>query len=461
MSNVGDTAAASRDVVLVTGPRLAGTTGVAAALRDRLPGHTVVESAELCPGEAPVAVVFVVSATAPLTPSDCALLDGAAASTDMVVGVVAKTDVHRTWRQVLQADRAVVAAYRPRYAGMRWVGAAATPDIGPPTVDLLIELVRAGLADPTLAERNRLRAKQSELLMLSRRYDGVGRDGGSAALRERRGALLRQCRLDRSRQAIALRGHSQQARLRLSYLVRNRCASVRADLQRDAAATRRRTRDAFIETVRRQVSALVDEVDDALTGHLAALGDDLGLSAVEMPPPPPAAPVRAAEPPLRSRRLESRLMTLLGAGFGLGVALTLSRLLVGVAPGATAAVVCAVVGVALTAWVVGTRGLLLDRAMLDRWVAEVMTALRTALEERVAGRMLTAESVFGRAAAERDVAAGARVDGQVADIDRKIRQHTAARTHELSAISRALAAIDAALAGFARPGGQRSSESFL
>lgn len=447
MSNPGDPAVDPRDVVLVTGPRLAGATGVAAALRDRLPGHTVVESAELCPGEAPVAVVFVVSATAPLTPSDCAVLDGAAAATDLVIGVVAKTDVHRTWRQVLQADRAVLAAHRPRYAGMRWVGAAAAPDIGPPTVDPLIQVVRTGLADPTLTERNRLRAKQSELLMLSRRYDGIG----TAALCERRGALLRQRQLDKSRQAIALRGHSQQARLRLSHFVRTRCASVRADLQRDAAATRRRTRAAFVETVRRRVSALVDEADGALTGQLAALGDDLGLSAVEMPPPPPAAPVEAAEPPLRSRRLESRLMTLLGAGFGLGVALTLSRVLVGVAPGATAAVVCAVVGVGLTAWVVGTRGLLQDRAVLDRWVAEVMTALRTALEEQVAGGMLTAESVFGRAAAERDVAAGARVDGQVADIDRQIREH-AARTHELPAISRALAAIDVELIDYARPG---------
>ncbi|EUA43908.1 putative membrane protein [Mycobacterium xenopi 4042] len=40
-----------------------------------------------------------------------------------------------------------------------------------------------------------------------------------------------------------------------------------------------------------------------------------------------------AAPPLTSRRLETRLMTLLGAGFGLGVALTVSRLLANLAPG--------------------------------------------------------------------------------------------------------------------------------
>ena len=51
-----------RDVVLVTGPSLAGTSSVLGALRLRLADRTVVESAELPAGDAPVAVVFVVSA---------------------------------------------------------------------------------------------------------------------------------------------------------------------------------------------------------------------------------------------------------------------------------------------------------------------------------------------------------------------------------------------------------------
>ncbi len=134
------------DVVLVSGPWLAGTTGVIAALRERLPQHTFVEPAELRPGAAPVAVVFVVSATAPLTESDCALLDAAAADTDAVIGVVTKIDVHRTWRDVLDADRRIAAAHAPRYAGMPWVGAAAAPDLGAPVVDDLVGAVeqRAG-----------------------------------------------------------------------------------------------------------------------------------------------------------------------------------------------------------------------------------------------------------------------------------------------------------------------------
>ena len=94
-----------RDVVLVTGPWMAGVSGVVAALRERLPQHKFVESTDLGPGDAPTAVVFVVSAAAQLTESDCALLDAAAEHTDVVIGVVSKIDVHRNWRDVLAANR--------------------------------------------------------------------------------------------------------------------------------------------------------------------------------------------------------------------------------------------------------------------------------------------------------------------------------------------------------------------
>ena len=103
----------SRDVVLVTGPWLAGTTSLVAGLRDRLPEHTFVEADELAPAEAPAAVVFVVSAIAPVTESDCALVDLAANYTDLVIGVVSKIDAHRNWRDVLATDKAVLVARAP------------------------------------------------------------------------------------------------------------------------------------------------------------------------------------------------------------------------------------------------------------------------------------------------------------------------------------------------------------
>ena len=71
-----------RGVILVIGPALSGATSVADAVRQRLGGYRVVE--RLGHGERPAAVVFVVSAAAPMTQSDIGLLDAAAASTDAV-----------------------------------------------------------------------------------------------------------------------------------------------------------------------------------------------------------------------------------------------------------------------------------------------------------------------------------------------------------------------------------------
>ena len=94
----------TRDVVLVTGPWLAGSTSLAGALRLRLGDQTFVEAADLDDDDAPAAVVFVTSAAAPLNESDCVLLDSVAANTDLVIGVVSKIDLH---------DRAGVTCLRP------------------------------------------------------------------------------------------------------------------------------------------------------------------------------------------------------------------------------------------------------------------------------------------------------------------------------------------------------------
>jgi len=118
------------DAVLVTGPWLAGVTGVVAALGKKMPDTAFVESTDLVPGQAPTAVIFVVSAAASLTESDCALLDAAAAETDAVIGAVSKIDVHQNWQEVLAGNRQVLAAHAPRYADAQWVGAAAAPEEG-------------------------------------------------------------------------------------------------------------------------------------------------------------------------------------------------------------------------------------------------------------------------------------------------------------------------------------------
>jgi hypothetical protein len=416
-----------RDVVLVAGPWLAGTTSLVAALRERMSEYTFVETEELAPGHVPAAVVFVVSAISPMSESDCALIDLATMYTDLVVGVVSKIDAHRNWREVLAADRAMLAERAPRYAQAQWVGAAAAPDLGEPRLDELVGLLRQRLCAPDAKHRNRLRAWEVRLQTVIERHqaNGEGRDRRArvTALRKDRDAVARARRVSKTERTIALRSQIQQARVQLGYFARNRCTSVRSELAEDAAQLSRRRLGGFESYVRGRVGEVVDEVDEGITKHLEDVAAELDLPA----PPLPAAPRKpeVTAPPLKSRRLETQLMMILGAGFGLGVAIGVTRLFAGLAPGLTIAGLVAggLLGLGVTVWVVGIRGLLHDRAVADRWVTDVTNTLRSAVEERVATRVLVAETALTSELAARDEAQSNIAADRIAEIDAELKEH--------------------------------------
>jgi hypothetical protein len=195
-------------------------------------------------------------------------------------------------------------------------------------------------------------------------------------------------------------------------------------------------------------------VDAGITAHLCDVATELQLTAPE--PPPPSTPPAVSTPPLKSRRLETRLMMVLGAGFGLGVALGVSRLFAGLAPGLTIAGLVAggVIGLLLTVWVVGMRGVLSDRAVLDRWINEVTGTLQSAVEERVATRVLAAEATLTADVARRDEADVEAAGRQVDEIDAELREHAIAtaraaalRDRRLPPLQKALDTVRAELGG--------------
>lgn len=442
------------DVVLVTGPWLSGVTGVVAALRDRLPERVFVEATDLAAGEVPAAAVFVVSAAAALTVSDCVLLDVAVQHTDAMIGVVSKIDVHRQWPQMVQAACETLAAHAPRYRNVVWVAAAAAPAQGEPRVDELVAEVAKRLDDTDLPRRNRLRAWESQLRAdtdrIERDAEGAGRRTRVTLLQLQREGAVRQRRLSKSERTIALRSRIAQARVQLTHFARKRCSSVRGELAEDAAGMTRRRLPEFEAYLRGRVAEVVAEVDQGVSEHLADLTHELGLTGEPAPEATALPVVEVTEPALKSRRLETQLMLLLGVGFGLGVAVTLSRLVAHLEAGLTVAgaVACTAVGLAVAAWVVRIRGLLRDRAMLDHWVGEVTATLRAAVEELVALRVVCAESALTAELAERNEAETARVTVEVAGLDRELREHAAAtaratarRDRELPALQRVLDAV--------------------
>lgn len=415
---------ARRDSVLVIGPALSGTTSVADVLRSRFPGRRFVE--ELPAGECPTAVVFVVSATGPMVESDCHLLDSVAACTDLVIGVVSKIDVHRRWRDVLETNRDSVSPHLGCRKRMRWVGASAAPDIGAPDVEALTETVRAGLADGGLARRNELRAAESWLVRLERE-----RRVAVTALTSERDTALRARRLARSEQSIAMRTEVNRRRLHLLDFARERCGSVRATLRSTLAATRRRDLVAFTRWAVTTLADLGDEVAREADRHLGGTGLGVtGPGVIGVGTTNPLArssigvlPVDAGPPPPRPSRQEVMLAVLLGGGFGVGLALTVWRVLVGLAPGwsTECGFGCTAMGLTLAMWTVHARQSVIDRAVVDRWVGELTDRARATLEGWVGRRMLEADAKWSAEAVERDAREALRFSRQLAALDRAIR----------------------------------------
>jgi len=389
----------SSRVVLVAGARRSGATSVAAALRERMPEHAVIEGDALA-GERPAVVVVVASAVAPLVESDCTAIDVVTLEADAVVGVVAKIDAHRGWRDVLAADRAILATRSPRYRGIPWLGVAAAPDVGDANVDALVVALREVLDE------------SPERLARVRR------------LRVCRTALVRERRSARTERAMTLRAGLHQERLRLGRFVRQRCAELRGEFRAAAAEVPRgRARDVE-EALTAEAQEVLAELDGRIGAGLTKLAAELGVAAPAGP-----APIVAPELPglpVTTPGVESRLTVALGAGFGLGVAMAVSRVMTGLAPGLTVAALAVggLAGCALTAWLVMARALLAHRAALDRWVTEAVAALRWQAEDVIAGALLAAEVGFATELGARDEARSGATAERIRGIDDEIRRLT-------------------------------------
>jgi hypothetical protein len=259
------------------------------------------------------------------------------------------------------------------------VGVAAAPDLGEPRLGELLDVLRVHLADPDLDRRNQLQNKEFRL-------------------RAER-ARARPPTVSRA-DALALRSALQRTRLGLLRYVRERSSQLRAVLRDAASAVPAAGSSDFEALVQVEADRFLVELDEEITGAVHAAAIELGLADHVGRPFEPARqdPPDVSRSPSSSRRLEGRLMTVLGVGFGLGIALASSRLLAGLAPGLSLAGLAAgsVAGLALVVWVVRVRGLLHDRALLDRWVTEVGATLRWHGEAMVAERLLVAESEWVR-----------------------------------------------------------------
>ena len=381
------------------------------------------------PGSWPVdgatAALVLADAAAPLGAEELDALARAAGRVDTVVFALTRTEAHRGWRTVLEADRALVAEHVPRLAGAPWFPVSA-------------ELARrAGTATPAAAEalrrRSGLAALQRELHRLVARRRRM--------LAEANALRLLAAGLD----GVAARADATRSALRapadgVGDLARRRdeLLAARAALRRDhhtrwradLAAARVAAADDLAARVRALATAMRGRIDDADRAGLAAIPRDLaaevetlaaavveglgtrlrGLVAATLADLVPAGELpslRVADlgsdvaepglvPPPRTRPAEDRLLVVAGASGGLGLSrlALLPLLAVPIAPVALgAALVPVSVGLGLGAagWVARARRLAADRAHLRQWTAEALAEVRGDLDRVLADALITTE----------------------------------------------------------------------
>ena len=396
-----------RDDVLVTGPWLAGVTGVVAALQ-RAAAQADIHRVD-GPGDrrgADGGGVRRLRGRAALTDIRLrAARRGAAENRrgdrrgvqDRRASATGKTSwpaTARCWRRTRRATATCSGSGsppRPRWASRASTTSPTTVSAHLADADARAAKQVAGVEIPATDRRRPIRSR--------RRWRGPPSAGRGIA--GQRSAILRQRRLSKSERTIALRSQTQQARVQLSYFARNRCASVRS-----RAAGRRREseppadcRSSRPARRRPRLRGVIAEVDEGTTTHLAEVAQTLGLDDRPAAPLHRCPTVDLPAPPLKSRKLETRLMMLVGAGFGLGVALTLSRLLADLTPGLHRWPGRRVRGDRTGAHRLGGRH---PRAASRPRLAGPMgrrsrpRSLQSAVEQLVATRVLAAESIADR-----------------------------------------------------------------
>ncbi|WP_433784303.1 hypothetical protein ACQPX6_29280 [Actinomycetospora sp. CA-101289] len=413
---------------------LRATHGEAAAAPGRLalPVPLLEELDLLAPGRAadpgawPVdgatAALVLADAAAPVGAEELDALARAAGRVDTVVFALTRTDAHRGWRTVLEADRALVAEHVPRLAGAPWfpVAAALAGRAGSATSPAAAEALRrrSGIAalqrelHRLVARRRRMLAEANALRLLAAGLDGVAtraaatrtalrspRDGTGDLARRRDELLAARAALRRdhhTRWRADLAGARVAAADDLAARVRALAASTRARID---AADR-----AGLAAVPRELAGEVETLAAAVVEGLGArLRSLVAATLADLVPADELPALRVAEvadpglvPPPRARPAEDRLLVVAGASGGLGLSrlALLPLLAVPLAPAALGvALVPVSVGLGLGAagWVARARRLAADRAHLRQWTTEALAEVRGDLDRVLADALITTE----------------------------------------------------------------------
>lgn len=421
------------------------------------------------------ALLMVVDASSPFTRGELEFLERAALRVETVVFALTKTDAHRGWRAVLDADVALLAEHAPRFADAKFHPVSARLSLmaaQAPSAQVAATLRRQSgitelqgelqqlVADRTvmLGEANALRAVHSalEIAVLTRQdraralRSGAGRADN---LRVRRNELLNQRSSGQRGWSARLRAQVQHARVESTHEVARQVRDTQTWFRGAVDAADRETLGGLPAQLDPALAAVASKVSAELALRMRQLTEQVLtelFTAAELRTLAAASMAREAVPlairPLEKRPSgsEDRLMVVAGASGGVGLG-RLALMPLALVPGLNLVLVPLTLGLGVGAawWMARTRGHMADKVHVKQWSAEVFAQARANLDQLVAEQLIDAEHQLGAALDEALAERVTEIDAELRTVDAALRMDPAERSEQLRATEHQLAALTA------------------
>ncbi|WP_018684328.1 dynamin family protein [Actinokineospora enzanensis] len=418
------------------------------------------------------ALLFVVDASAPFTAGELNFLANVGERVETVVFALSKVDAYRGWRQVQEANQALLAEHAPRFKGATFhpvssrmyemAAKAPNPEAaemlrdrsGVPQLVTALEALLVGRS-AMLGEANTLRALSSALGELKVTLDNERRalttgEAEAEALRGRKDELTVERRSSTRGWQVKLRSEIQRARLENSHEVSKEMRDLQSWFRQAIDhADKDRLRelpgqvDAAMQVVSgrvgQSVSTRMNQVADSVLSELFSADELEVIRAQFARTGPSQVVVRTAEK--RIPTAEDKLLVFMGVSGGIGAGKMATIPLAGAIAAPILLVPTIIIGLGAGWWIARTRKHTADKQHMKLWLNESIADARSTLDQLVAEQLIDAESQLSLAL---DEALGKRISGieeQLREVDKALRLDVSERQKRVTVVNKRLADV--------------------
>jgi hypothetical protein len=420
------------------------------------------------------ALLFVIDASAPFTRGELNFLRDIGDRVETVLFALSKTDQYRGWRQVLDANKALLAEHAPRFADapfhpvsarmFEMAAKAPNPDAAgmlrerSGVIELMVALQESltGRA-AMLAEANTLRALITALDEVAARLGAEVRaltTGAeeAGALRARKEELSSQRRSSTRGWQVRMRGEIQRARVENSHEVSREMRDMQSWFRQAIDAADKNALlglpaqvDAALQMVSQRISHSVSmRLNRVSENVLAELFSAEELAVIRSQFARSAHPPVVLRPPdKRPPTAEDKLLVFMGVSGGVGLGRVATLPLAGLALNPFVLSATIVLGLGAGWWIARTRKHAQDKQHMKQWLTESIADARSTLDQLVAEQVIEAEQGLSLAL---DDALGKRIaaiEEELRDVDKAMRLGATERSKRLQVVNRRLASINA------------------